>query len=193
MSSLLGIKIDGVAAGLWHTICISADGDVYAFGGNQFGQLGTGADQAEVLTRTIIFQLLNLTCGFEKSLLSYVYFCASFITCIDIIKLQLLLTYSFGKFQTDFASTPRSSEPGKCERKSSVLWGPPQCSCHRCVNLCNKQLGSFNSLQEYFIFFTLKAAIKYYVFPLKLRVLEHHSSGIRSRQEVVSSSTLDFC
>lgn len=48
VSSLLGIRIEGVAAGLWHTVCVSADGDVYAFGGNQFGQLGTGADQAEV-------------------------------------------------------------------------------------------------------------------------------------------------
>lgn len=65
MSSLLGIKIEGVAAGLWHTICISADGDVYAFGGNQFGQLGTGADQAEVLTRAFIFQLLDLIYGFD--------------------------------------------------------------------------------------------------------------------------------
>ncbi|KAG6402103.1 hypothetical protein SASPL_138975 [Salvia splendens] len=53
VSSLLGIKIDGVAAGLWHTICISADGDVYAFGGNQFGQLGTGGDQAETLPRLL--------------------------------------------------------------------------------------------------------------------------------------------
>lgn len=35
-------------AGLWHTMCISVEGRVYAFGGNQFGQLGTGADQAEV-------------------------------------------------------------------------------------------------------------------------------------------------
>lgn len=61
MSSLLGIKIEGVAAGLWHTICISADGDVYAFGGNQFGQLGTGADQAEVRTKGFP--------GFEISLL----------------------------------------------------------------------------------------------------------------------------
>ncbi|KAK9154365.1 hypothetical protein Sjap_001845 [Stephania japonica] len=49
VSSLLGIQIKGIAAGLWHTVCISADGDVYSFGGNQFGQLGTGADQAEVL------------------------------------------------------------------------------------------------------------------------------------------------
>lgn len=48
VSSLLGIRIEGVAAGLWHTVCTSADGDVYAFGGNQFGQLGTGSDQAEV-------------------------------------------------------------------------------------------------------------------------------------------------
>ncbi|KAL8462852.1 hypothetical protein ACS0TY_033741 [Phlomoides rotata] len=53
VSPLLGVKLDGVAAGLWHTICISADGDVYAFGGNQFGQLGTGTDQAETLPRLL--------------------------------------------------------------------------------------------------------------------------------------------
>ncbi|XP_038710457.1 ultraviolet-B receptor UVR8-like isoform X2 [Tripterygium wilfordii] len=53
VSSLLGIQIEGVAAGLWHTVCISADGDVYAFGGNQFGQLGTGGDQAETLPRLL--------------------------------------------------------------------------------------------------------------------------------------------
>ncbi|KAF3433649.1 hypothetical protein FNV43_RR24752 [Rhamnella rubrinervis] len=53
VTSLLGIRIEGVAAGLWHTVCISADGDVYAFGGNQFGQLGTGADQAETLPRLL--------------------------------------------------------------------------------------------------------------------------------------------
>ncbi|XP_024013533.1 ultraviolet-B receptor UVR8 isoform X1 [Eutrema salsugineum] len=48
VSSLLGIQIEGVAAGLWHTACFSSDGDVYSFGGNQFGQLGTGCDQAKV-------------------------------------------------------------------------------------------------------------------------------------------------
>ncbi|XP_019439435.1 PREDICTED: ultraviolet-B receptor UVR8 isoform X2 [Lupinus angustifolius] len=53
VSSLLGIRIEGVAAGLWHTVCISADGDVYAFGGNQFGQLGTGVDQAETLPKLL--------------------------------------------------------------------------------------------------------------------------------------------
>ncbi|KAL3523858.1 hypothetical protein ACH5RR_016692 [Cinchona calisaya] len=53
VSSLLGITIEGVAAGLWHTVCISADGDVYTFGGNQFGQLGTGSDQAETLPRLL--------------------------------------------------------------------------------------------------------------------------------------------
>jgi alpha-tubulin suppressor-like RCC1 family protein len=37
-----------IGAGLWHTVCTSVDGDVYSFGGNQFGQLGTGSDQAEV-------------------------------------------------------------------------------------------------------------------------------------------------
>ncbi|KAJ7960162.1 Ultraviolet-B receptor UVR8 [Quillaja saponaria] len=53
VSSLSGIQIEGVAAGLWHTVCTSADGDVYTFGGNQFGQLGTGADQAETLPRLL--------------------------------------------------------------------------------------------------------------------------------------------
>ena len=48
VSSLFGIHIEGVAAGLWHTVCTSADGDVYALGGNQFEQLGTGSDQAQV-------------------------------------------------------------------------------------------------------------------------------------------------
>ncbi|XP_022744996.1 ultraviolet-B receptor UVR8-like isoform X3 [Durio zibethinus] len=47
VSSLSGIQVLGVAAGLWHTVCIAVDGQVYAFGGNQFGQLGTGAEQAE--------------------------------------------------------------------------------------------------------------------------------------------------
>ena len=48
VSSLSGKQVERVAAGLWHTICITGEGHVYAFGGNQFGQLGTGAEQAEV-------------------------------------------------------------------------------------------------------------------------------------------------
>lgn len=43
--------MERVAAGLWHTICISAEGHAYAFGGNQFGQLGTEGDQDEVHPR----------------------------------------------------------------------------------------------------------------------------------------------
>lgn len=53
VSSLGGLQIQGVAAGLWHTICITVTGDVYAFGGNQFGQLGTGGDQAEMFPRLL--------------------------------------------------------------------------------------------------------------------------------------------
>ncbi|XP_027330270.1 ultraviolet-B receptor UVR8-like [Abrus precatorius] len=69
VSSLLGIQIEGVAAGLWHTVCTTADGDVYAFGGNQFGQLGTGADQAETLPSLVDSPSLenthvkNISCG----------------------------------------------------------------------------------------------------------------------------------
>ena len=50
VSSILGVKMQDVSAGLWHTVCISADGGVYSFGVNQFGQLGIGSDQAEVGT-----------------------------------------------------------------------------------------------------------------------------------------------
>ncbi|XP_059428338.1 ultraviolet-B receptor UVR8-like isoform X2 [Corylus avellana] len=53
VSSLLGTQVERVAAGLWHTLCITIEGCVYAFGGNQFGQLGTGADQAEDLPRLL--------------------------------------------------------------------------------------------------------------------------------------------
>lgn len=53
VSSLLGIQIEAVAAGLWHTVCISTTGDVYSFGGNQFGQLGTATDQAETYPRLL--------------------------------------------------------------------------------------------------------------------------------------------
>ncbi|XP_061996201.1 ultraviolet-B receptor UVR8-like [Rosa rugosa] len=73
VSSLLGIRIESVAAGLWHTVCISADGDVYAFGGNQFGQLGTGADQAETIPRLLDAPILEnanakiVSCGARHS------------------------------------------------------------------------------------------------------------------------------
>ncbi|GMN60119.1 hypothetical protein TIFTF001_029206 [Ficus carica] len=53
VNSLSGVQVEKIAAGLWHTLCVSADGCVYAFGGNQFGQLGTGADQAEALPRLL--------------------------------------------------------------------------------------------------------------------------------------------
>lgn len=73
VSSLLGIRIESVAAGLWHTVCVSSDGDVYAFGGNQFGQLGTGAEQAETLPRLLDSPSLenthakNISCGARHS------------------------------------------------------------------------------------------------------------------------------
>ncbi|KAB2598287.1 ultraviolet-B receptor UVR8-like [Pyrus ussuriensis x Pyrus communis] len=73
VSSLLGIRIEGVAAGLWHTVCISADGDVYAFGRNQFGQLGTGADEVEIIPRLLDAPVLEnvnakiVSCGARHS------------------------------------------------------------------------------------------------------------------------------
>ncbi|XP_040372143.1 ultraviolet-B receptor UVR8 isoform X4 [Rosa chinensis] len=53
VESLVDTRVKSIAAGLWHTLCISVDGRVYAFGGNQFGQLGTGAEEAETLPRLL--------------------------------------------------------------------------------------------------------------------------------------------
>ncbi|XP_021825493.1 ultraviolet-B receptor UVR8-like isoform X2 [Prunus avium] len=47
VNSLSNSRVKTISAGLWHTLCISVNGRVHAFGGNQFGQLGTGADEAE--------------------------------------------------------------------------------------------------------------------------------------------------
>lgn len=49
--SFLGTRVKKIAAGLWHTLCVTITGQIYAFGGNQFGQLGTGSDQPEVCFR----------------------------------------------------------------------------------------------------------------------------------------------
>ncbi|KAG5022568.1 hypothetical protein JHK85_018910 [Glycine max] len=51
--SLLGTRVEKIAAGLWHTLCVSVNGQIYAFGGNQFGQLGTGSDQPETSPRQL--------------------------------------------------------------------------------------------------------------------------------------------
>ncbi|XP_031397795.1 ultraviolet-B receptor UVR8-like [Punica granatum] len=53
VSSLVGNAIGGIAAGLWHTLCVTVDGHVYTFGGNQFGQLGTGTEHAETVPRLL--------------------------------------------------------------------------------------------------------------------------------------------
>jgi alpha-tubulin suppressor-like RCC1 family protein len=42
------MKVAEVSAGLWHTVFITHEGDVYSTGGNQFGQLGNPGEQAEV-------------------------------------------------------------------------------------------------------------------------------------------------
>lgn len=52
VTSLSGTRVERIAAGLWHTLCVSGEGRVYAFGGNQFGQLGTGADHGEVCIKS---------------------------------------------------------------------------------------------------------------------------------------------
>lgn len=51
----------GVAVGLWHTVCTSSEGDVYAFGLNQFGQLGTSSDQAKSSSSVVLVFKLQIS------------------------------------------------------------------------------------------------------------------------------------
>ncbi|KAM2625190.1 hypothetical protein TB1_032079 [Malus domestica] len=75
LNSLSGTKVKNIAAGLWHTLCISDDGRVHAFGGNQFGQLGTGGDEAETLPKILDFPGLGskhakvASCGARHSVI----------------------------------------------------------------------------------------------------------------------------
>ncbi|XP_010529806.1 PREDICTED: ultraviolet-B receptor UVR8 isoform X3 [Tarenaya hassleriana] len=73
VSSVHSVRMESVAAGLWHTLCISNEGRVYAFGGNQFGQLGTGTDHVETVPRLLDSQSLEskqakvVSCGARHS------------------------------------------------------------------------------------------------------------------------------
>ncbi|RID65306.1 hypothetical protein BRARA_D00508 [Brassica rapa] len=73
VSEVQNVKMESVATGLWHTICISSDGKVFAFGGNQFGQLGTGTDHAETIPRLLDGQNMEnkhaiaVSCGARHS------------------------------------------------------------------------------------------------------------------------------
>ncbi|XP_060202019.1 ultraviolet-B receptor UVR8-like isoform X2 [Lycium barbarum] len=61
VSSLLNTRIEAVAGGLWHSVCLCDRGRVYTFGGNQFGQLGlgTGTDHAETSPRLVDASVLE--------------------------------------------------------------------------------------------------------------------------------------
>ncbi|KAJ7950266.1 Ultraviolet-B receptor UVR8 [Quillaja saponaria] len=71
--SLSGTRVVRAATGLWHSICITVEGQVYVFGGNQFGQLGTGADQLETSPRRLDTSCLEIkhasivSCGARHS------------------------------------------------------------------------------------------------------------------------------
>lgn len=73
VSSLGGLPVKAVATGLWHTVCITESGDVYSFGGDQFGQLGIGGDQAELYPRLLEAPVLenvratSVSCGARHS------------------------------------------------------------------------------------------------------------------------------
>lgn len=50
VAPLRGVPMKQAAAGIWHTLALSRDGDLYSWGGNQFGQLGIGSTCAQVRT-----------------------------------------------------------------------------------------------------------------------------------------------
>ncbi|XP_030480783.1 ultraviolet-B receptor UVR8 isoform X3 [Cannabis sativa] len=76
VNSLSTVRVEKVAAGLWHTLCVSDEGLVYAFGGNQFGQLGTGTDQIETVPKLLDSSCLEgknakmVSCGARHSIIS---------------------------------------------------------------------------------------------------------------------------
>ena len=62
-------------------MCITIDGRVYVFGGNQFGQLGTGASQGEVPPTSVI----TLNCVYaavKKISMSSVLFVTIYLVCV---------------------------------------------------------------------------------------------------------------
>ncbi|XP_024526793.1 ultraviolet-B receptor UVR8 isoform X1 [Selaginella moellendorffii] len=63
VSSLGGLHVTAIASGLWHTLCITDTGEVYAFGGNQFGQLGVGGDHSETLPKLVEAAVLEDECA----------------------------------------------------------------------------------------------------------------------------------
>ncbi|XP_073221979.1 uncharacterized protein [Cicer arietinum] len=71
--SLLATRVKQIAVGLWHTLCVTVNGQIYAFGGNQFGQLGTGNDQPETSPKLLDTFENNLckivSCGARHSAL----------------------------------------------------------------------------------------------------------------------------
>ncbi|XP_049375327.1 ultraviolet-B receptor UVR8-like isoform X5 [Solanum verrucosum] len=75
VSSLLNTRIEAVAGGLWHSVCLCDHGRVYTFGGNQFGQLGlgTGTDHTETSPRLVDAPILEnknakvVSCGARHS------------------------------------------------------------------------------------------------------------------------------
>ena len=54
-------KIKALAAGSKHTLLLSEAGDVYSFGGNEYGQLGIGTTQTFVRVPTKISALNKIT------------------------------------------------------------------------------------------------------------------------------------
>ncbi|XP_058091066.1 uncharacterized protein LOC131237364 [Magnolia sinica] len=68
VSELSKYNIIAAGAGRFHTVVVTEDGNSLSFGGNKFGQLGTGSAKSEFESspvRCLVSQVTNAVCGAE--------------------------------------------------------------------------------------------------------------------------------
>ena len=62
IQTLAGVKIVQVTIGGWHCLAVDADGQAYAWGGNEYGQCALPTDEKDILVR--------LRCGSQPAVSS---------------------------------------------------------------------------------------------------------------------------
>ena len=65
-NSLLGRKVVQVACGSHHSLCLTVDGDIFSWGQNNCGQIGSGTTTNQPQYQIMASQLLH-NCNFEPN------------------------------------------------------------------------------------------------------------------------------
>eukprot|EP00890_Picochlorum_soloecismus_P003284 jgi/Picsp_1/3957/NSC_01469-R1_ran gtpase binding len=60
VDGLEGVKVSDIAAGGWHSVAITEDGELYVWGRGEYGRLGLGDDTASKLRPTLLTDLVGL-------------------------------------------------------------------------------------------------------------------------------------